>query len=83
MVAGQDKSDTDDDADDKADHKKKAGGVADGTLAQIENSGRLILVHILNLHLRVPRTTGDTRALFFRRMRAIIRPSRNAAQHPE
>ncbi len=45
MVTGQDKSDPDDDADDESGDETKPGSIADGTLAQSENSRRLVLVH--------------------------------------
>ena len=45
MVPGQDESDPDDHANDKADHETKAGRVLNGAFAQVENAGRLVLVH--------------------------------------
>lgn len=45
MVPRKDDSNPDKDANDEADDETKTGGVADGTLAQIENSGRLVFVH--------------------------------------
>lgn len=58
MVPGQNKSNADDDTQDKTDHETKPGGVPDGTLAQVKNPRRLIFVHALNLHLCLPGTTG-------------------------
>jgi hypothetical protein len=65
MVPGQDESDPDDDADDKADYETKTGGVTDGTLAEVKDSRRLIFVHALNLHRCLPRTTGGMCARCF------------------
>jgi hypothetical protein len=64
VAAGQHKSDSNDYAQDKADYETEAGGVPDGTLAQVKNAGRFILVHTLNLH-RWPRRTTEADALCF------------------
>jgi hypothetical protein len=64
MIPGQDEPDADDHANDKADHETKTGGVANGTFAEVENSGRLVLVHALNLHLCLPTTTQDNALCF-------------------
>ena len=64
MIPGQDKADPDDDANDKADYETKTGGVTDGTLAQIKNSGRFVFVHGMNLHRCPPRTTGHRARCF-------------------
>ena len=45
MIPRQDKADPDNDANDEAGDETKTGGVTDGTLTQIKNSGRLIFVH--------------------------------------
>ena len=45
MIPRQDKADPDDDANDEAGDETKTGGVTDGTLTQIKNSGRLVFVH--------------------------------------
>ena len=65
MVTGQDKSDPDDDADDESGYETKPGSIADGTLAQGENSRRLVLVHggICTVVCRAQ--LQQTRSLFF------------------
>jgi len=45
MIPRQDDSNPNDHANDEADDETETGGVAHGTLAQIENSGRLVFVH--------------------------------------
>jgi hypothetical protein len=47
-----------DHAQDKSDDETKTGRVPDGTFAQVKDSGRLVLVHGLNLHLCLTRTTA-------------------------
>ena len=47
MIASEHDSDSHDHAEHEADDKAETGRVPDGTLAQVENSGRLVLVHTL------------------------------------
>lgn len=63
MVTGQDESDPDNHANDKADHETEPGRVLNGAFAQVENAGRLVLVHTLNLHLWPSCTTGGASIL--------------------